>query len=122
MPKIINTKENKITLPLKRKIVPEDIEINFEIEIYNGEVADEVSLISFTIDSTTYQAEDGMTWEEWVESDYNIDGYTIGSAFNSINSTTGKYVAYSGSHELYTATIVSGRDYTLVTSISGGAG
>jgi len=34
----------------------------------------EVTLISFTIDGTTYQAEEGMTWTEWVNSTYNTDG------------------------------------------------
>ena len=24
-----------------------------------------------------YQAEEGMTWEEWVESDYNTSGYEM---------------------------------------------
>ena len=38
--------------------------------------------ISFTIeslldDSSTYQAEDGMTWDDWVNSAYNTDGYYI---------------------------------------------
>ena len=32
-------------------------------------------LITFTIDGTSYEAEDEMTWGEWVESDYNTDGY-----------------------------------------------
>lgn len=31
------------------------------------------NLISFTIDGTSYQAEEGMTWEEWVESSYDIE-------------------------------------------------
>lgn len=38
-----------------------------------------VSLISFTIDGTEYQAEEGMTWGEWVESEYNTDGCYVGS-------------------------------------------
>lgn len=29
------------------------------------------NLISFTIDGVLYQAEEGMTWEEWCESEYN---------------------------------------------------
>lgn len=33
------------------------------------------SLISFTIAGTSYQAEEGMTWGEWVASDYNTDRY-----------------------------------------------
>ena len=36
-----------------------------------------VSLISFTIVGTRYQAVEGMTWREWVESEYNTDGYFI---------------------------------------------
>ena len=34
-----------------------------------------VNLITFTIEGTTYQAEDGMTWVEWVDSSYNTGGY-----------------------------------------------
>ena len=34
-------------------------------------------LITFTVDGIEYQAEEGMTWEKWVNSDYNIDGYII---------------------------------------------
>ena len=30
-------------------------------------------LITFTIDGTTYQAIDGMTWGEWVDSEYNVN-------------------------------------------------
>ena len=29
-------------------------------------------MIKFTIDGTEYQAEEGMTWEDWVNSEYNI--------------------------------------------------
>lgn len=39
---------------------------------YNVEMVDNVvELISFDIDGTVYQAEEGMTWGEWVESEYN---------------------------------------------------
>ena len=34
------------------------------------------SLISFTIEGADYEAEQGMTWEEWVSSDYNRDGFS----------------------------------------------
>ena len=37
----------------------------------------DVIMISFTIEGTTYQAESGMTWFEWVNSDYNTAGCTI---------------------------------------------
>lgn len=35
------------------------------------------NLITFTIGGTSYQAEDGMTWAEWVGSTYNTDGYKL---------------------------------------------
>lgn len=34
-------------------------------------------LISFTVSGTTYQAESGMTLEEWVNSEYNTCGATL---------------------------------------------
>lgn len=36
-----------------------------------------LKLISFTVDGTSYQAESGMTWEQFISSEYNPDtGYT----------------------------------------------
>lgn len=29
-------------------------------------------MITFTVDGVECQVEDGMTWEEWVESEYNV--------------------------------------------------
>ena len=36
-----------------------------------------VNLISFTIAGTSYQAEEGMTWGEWVASSYNTGGFSV---------------------------------------------
>ena len=63
-----------------------------------GSGDEEPALISFSISGTEYQAEDGMTWGEWVESEYNTGnvGVTtsgdvyLGSATRLI-STDGKY-------------------------------
>lgn len=35
------------------------------------------TLISFTINGTSYQAEDGMTWGQWVDSTYNTGSYVV---------------------------------------------
>lgn len=35
------------------------------------------AMINFTIDGTPYQAEEGMTWEEWINSNYNTGGFEI---------------------------------------------
>lgn len=77
------------------------------------------SLISFTIDGTSYQAEEGMTWGEWVESDYNTNGYTKNSD-NLIISSGGAAVVNS-SYETVQASyeIISGSAYKL--SQGGGA-
>ena len=37
------------------------------------------TLITFTIYETSYQAEKGMTWAEWCNSEYNVDGWYIDS-------------------------------------------
>lgn len=34
-------------------------------------------VLSVTLSEETYQFEEGMTWEQWVESDYNTGGYAI---------------------------------------------
>lgn len=38
-------------------------------------VSDPISLISFSIAGTTYQAEEGMTWSEWTNSEYNTSNF-----------------------------------------------
>ena len=39
----------------------------------NGGVVN--NLIEFTIDNVTYYSEEGMTFVEWVNSEYNTGGY-----------------------------------------------
>lgn len=46
------------------------------------------SLISFTIDGTSYQGVEGMTWGEWVNSEYNTAGFYITN--NSIRDADGE--------------------------------
>ena len=42
---------------------------------------DKVNIIPFTINGTEYNAIEGMTWKEWVDSKYNVeDAYGISSA------------------------------------------
>ena len=52
-------------------------------------VDNNVKLISFVVDSTTYQSEEGMTLAEWVNSSYNTGNFTINSEF--CNSASGYY-------------------------------
>ena len=48
------------------------------------------STISFSIKGVSYQAEEGMTWAEWVDSDYNTGGYYISgnTVQNDVHSIT----------------------------------
>ena len=58
--------------------------------------------VFFTVENVNYQAEVGMTLEDWVNSEYNLDGYyiedgTIYSADGTMSGTTNvKTVIYKG--------------------------
>lgn len=39
---------------------------------------DNKTLVTFTVNNTEYQAEEGMTWTEWSASTYNTDGFYVG--------------------------------------------
>lgn len=67
------------------------------------------SLISFTIAGTSYQAEDGMTWGEWVESEYNTDGFVF-YAGSLCTSSLNYFVENSGGSS---ATITEGTNYSM---------
>lgn len=43
-----------------------------------------IKIITFKIDETEYQAEEGMTWEEWVNSEYNTKEYLIFDGYDGI--------------------------------------
>lgn len=81
-----------------------------------------VELISFTIAGTTYQAESGMTWAEWVDSEYNTSGYGIDNDYICPQGTPlSGWVRYNGVRVIYTETIVNGREYVIEPFQSGGA-
>lgn len=46
-----------------------------DLVFFNRE--EEVNLITFSIDGTPFQCEEGMTWQDWVNSDYNTGEYKI---------------------------------------------
>lgn len=76
--------------------------------------------IKFTIDSKSYEADEGMTWEQWVNSTYNTDGFVItGQKIMRNNYVVRKN---SGGDALSSDYIVSGAIYWLVSQHNGGAG
>ena len=73
-----------------------------------------ITLISFTIEDNgieiDYQAEDGMTWAEWIVSEYNTDGFYVDNHY--VYNSDGSILTYNQSairdilpivnHEIYT--------------------
>ena len=83
-----------------------------------GEYVAPVQKISFTIAGTSYQAEQGMTWGEWVASSYNTAGYQIvyNGAQSGIADASGTKFVYDPENRIFppsTDAIANGREYTL---------
>ena len=84
-------------------------------------------LMNFTIDSglvnpiagtKTYEAQQGMTWQQWVNSAYNTDGYIIYNTRVCTNSYT--YCVINNNSYVYASdTIIANNTYGVVT-IGGG--
>ena len=86
----VNPKDGKTGSTTLSFVAPETIQY---AGTYTGTVTftvavKDVPIINFTLDTsfieewvpgltTNLQAEAGMTWAEWVESDYNVEGYVI---------------------------------------------
>jgi hypothetical protein len=54
-----------------------DDELVKQIEEFDGTVEVVETTITFTIDSIEYQAEEDMTWADWVDSEYNTGGFYV---------------------------------------------
>ena len=81
----------------------------------------EPSLISFTISGTSYQSPDGWSWEQWVDSDYSENSFTVDSN-GRVYRTTGIYGYLTTSSNAIvkpTDDIISGENYGVMHS--GGA-
>lgn len=59
----------------------------------NGSLTSHVMpTMTFTINGTSYQAEDGMTWGEWIASKYNTAGYLIEDPYVKFPPASGAMV------------------------------
>ncbi len=65
--------------------------------------------ISFTIDGISYLADEGMTWGEWVESEYNTDGFVTDpeSTGNSLFTAEGRQVLNKNGGYCYAAHLIA---------------
>lgn len=111
--------------------VPTYITVASEEELNNTTAADgtiaivdssgAVSLISFTIDGTSYQAEDGMTWVEWAASDYDTDDTFKSYQGGIVKSSNNRYhVSLNGTDAVSAGDYIQASQYT--TIYIGGAG
>lgn len=78
---------------------------------------EDASLITFTIEDVEYTAEEGMTWGEWVESEYNTDEFVIGCEYcdDNLHHNGSNTVVYDKSNldnQCKTTTIIANNAYT----------
>lgn len=94
--KVIDSETNLPVTP----DMPIDSNIDYKDESYIGDSDNgsdsgsdnSATLITFTIAGTTYQAEEGMTWEDWIASEYNTGNY---SHSNGLVYPPSHYTVYS---------------------------
>ena len=75
----------------------------------------EPTLINFTIGGTSYQAEDDMTWGEWVDSAYNTNNFT--DQYN-IYSDPQHYVAFGQTPVNTLEKIIENRAYVIIAALT----
>lgn len=79
-------------------------------------------LITFTIDNVEYKAKKDMTWEDWVNSEYNIDGYIINSVNNGIYTGSSYFICHEDATDGYVSSkvladeVITNKPYYLVDS------
>lgn len=69
--------------------------------------------ISFSIDNTTYQADEGMTWGEWVNSLYNTGGFMISGAYVRASNYTVVGIVICDYSQNSTTHIIANQAYIL---------
>lgn len=78
--------------------------------VYMWKKISDDTLITFTIAETNYYAEEGMTWGEWVDSDYNTDVFTIQDDHIYSPTETSKTVRYGDTNYVTTDEVIT-EDY-----------
>jgi hypothetical protein len=68
-------------------------------------------LIEFYIGNSSYHAIEGMTWEEWADSKYNVDGYYILGNFVHIGSSCTLYKDKNSTYLYSNEEIINGHTY-----------
>lgn len=97
------------TIPCAGKKMKSDVVVSI-VEDSGG-----ATLITFTIEGIEYQAEEGMTWEQWCASEYNTNVYTIDSSNSHVTDGL-NYVIGSGGYRMGHQEIDANTLYGLVSS------
>jgi hypothetical protein len=66
----------------------------------------------FRVGNEVYYAEEGMTWGDWISSDYNTDGYVINSGEDCVRNAEGYGLIYDGATVVDWQEIIPGATYT----------
>ena len=74
---------------------------------------DAITLITFSVAGYSYEAVEGMTWEQWINSEYNSNNYYISS--NIVRVDTMYRVTLQGSNAGISPTAVIQKDYAYNT-------
>lgn len=74
------------------------------LDTINGETSySTINIINFTINGTSYQAEEGMTWYEWCNSDYNTSIWVCPTSTQTVITYSGgtgqEYLALKSGHK-----------------------
>ena len=69
--------------------------------------------ITFTVEGTTYKAYEGMTWEQWVDSEFNTEGYKI--LYSTIGINGSYFISTDGSNKVnYQDLIIKYTAYSII--------
>lgn len=112
-----------ITFNCKGKTMQDDIGVKVVEAEEPDYVAPDVTLISFTINGVAYEAEEGMTWEQWCDSEYDTLGLTCnyyGVSRAASNNGTDIVELTDGTKVKHTDVIIGGYAYQLTNYLTGG--
>lgn len=115
------------------KVVGNDLVVSAE-EVVVNEAEEEVKVNTFEIWNTisndlddTYQYEDGMTWDKFINSEYNTDSFALYGSNNNIVGKSGTYLynssgSASSTDYVYKTDIINKSKYWIISSSFEGGG
>ena len=114
---IMATEQSDGALIFTAKTVP-----NTDLRVYINiqSVKYSVNLISFSIDDAPFQAESGMTWYQWVGSQYNTAGFTCSSTSSFVYDSQGTKTVMKGSSKVTGSELIESEQAYTTQRDSGG--